>query len=150
MVGGLFASGLQPDDMEKALKDLSIRKHLDFGFKQKGLLKGKQIYQTLLRLTEGKHFSDLDIPLAVVCVDLHARELAIVKSGEVAKALCASMALPGIFPPVEIDGRLLVDGYIINNNPADIVKELGAKHVIAIRVLIQAKSGPEWKPVIGY
>lgn len=55
--------------------------------------------------------------------------------GEVAKALRASIAIPGVFLPVEMSGKLLVDGYILNNNPADVVKEMGAKHVTAIRVL---------------
>ncbi|QOR68739.1 patatin-like phospholipase family protein [Cytobacillus suaedae] len=134
VVGGLYASGLQPDQMVLALEDLSIRKHLDFNFSLKGWLKGDRIYQTLLRLTEGKWFSDLEIPLAVVCVDLYSRELTIIRDGEVAKALRAAIAIPGVFLPIEMDGKLLVDGYILNNNPADVVRKMGAKHVTAIRV----------------
>lgn len=134
VVGGLYASGLHPDQMEDALDDLSIRKHLDFNFSLKGWLKGDRIYQTLLKLTDGKWFSDLAIPLAVVCVDLYSRELTIITEGEVAKALRAAIAIPGVFLPVEMEGKLLVDGYILNNNPADIVRKMGAKHVTAIRV----------------
>ncbi|WP_158633963.1 patatin-like phospholipase family protein [Radiobacillus deserti] len=135
VIGGLFACGLHPDKMVNALDSLSIRKHLDFGFNKKGWLKGDRIYNTLLQLTDGKYFSDLDIPLAVVCVDLISRQLTIIREGEVAKALRASIAIPGVFSPVQIGKKLLVDGYILNNNPADIVKEMGAKHVTAIRVL---------------
>jgi NTE family protein len=134
VVGGLFSCGIQPDEMVRALESLSIRRHLDFGLSRKGWLKGDRIYNTLLRLTEGRFFSDLDIPLAIACVDLHSRNLVIIREGEVAKALRASIAIPGVFLPVEMGGRLLVDGYILNNNPADIVKEMGAKHVIAVKV----------------
>jgi NTE family protein len=139
VIGGLYASGLHPDSMVEALEDLSIRKHLDFGFNRKGWLKGDRIYQTLLQLTEGKYFKDLDIPFAVVCVDLHSRKLTIINEGEVAKALRASISVPGVFLPVEMDGKLLVDGYILNNNPADVVKEMGAQHVTAVRVLSSNK-----------
>ena len=139
VIAGLYACGVSPEQMTDAVESLSIRKHLDFGFSRKGWLKGDRIYETFLRLTEGKYFSDLDIPLAVVCVDLHSRSLTIIKEGEVAKALRASIAIPGIFSPVEMGGKLLVDGYILNNNPADVVKAMGAKHVIAIRVLSSNK-----------
>jgi NTE family protein len=146
VVGGLYASGLHPNQMMSALDDLSIRKHLDFNFSLKGWLKGDRIYQTLLKLTEGKHFSDLDLPLAVVCVDLYSRQLTIVKEGEVAKALRAAIAIPGVFLPVEMDGKLLVDGYILNNNPADVVKKMGAKHVTAVRVQSSTKHTQRTKP----
>ena len=135
VIGGLYACGLHPDHMVNALESLSIRKHLDVGFNRKGWLKGDRIYNTFLQLTDGKYFSDLDIPFAVVCVDLNSRKLTIINEGEVAKALRASIAIPGVFSPVEIGKKLLVDGYILNNNPADVVKNMGAKHVIAIRVL---------------
>lgn len=134
VVGGLLACGIHPDEMVSALESLSIRKHLDFGLSRKGWLKGDRIYNTLLQLTEGRFFSDLEIPLAVACVDLHSRKLVIIREGEVAKALRASISIPGVFLPVEMGGRLLVDGYILNNNPADIVKDMGAKHVIAVKV----------------
>jgi NTE family protein len=135
VVGGLYACGLHPDQMVNALESLSIRKHLDFSINRKGWLKGDRIYNTLLRLTDGKYFSDLEIPLAVACIDLNSRKLTIIQEGEVAKALRASIAIPGVFPPVEMGKKLLVDGYILNNNPADVVKDMGAKHVIAIRVI---------------
>lgn len=135
VVGGLFACGYHPDDMVSILDSLSIRKHMDVGLNRKGWLKGDRIYNTLLKLTEGRYFSDLDIPFAVVCVDLQSRKLAVINEGEVAKALRASIAIPGVFSPVEIGRKLLVDGYILNNNPADVVKDMGAEHVTAVRIL---------------
>lgn len=134
VVGGLYACGVDPDDMEKAVKTLPVKRHIDIGFNRKGLIKGDKIYQSLLRWTEGKYFSDLDIPFAVVCVDLMTGEMVVIDSGEVALAIRASIAIPGVFSPVEMGQKLLVDGYILNNNPADIVRQLGAEHVTAVRV----------------
>ncbi|MBO8157861.1 MAG: patatin-like phospholipase family protein [Bacillaceae bacterium] len=135
LIGGLFACGIQPNQMGEILESLSIRKHMDFSLNRKGFLKGERIYQTLLKLTDGRHFSDLEIPFSVVCVDLNSRKAEIINEGEVARALRASIAIPGIFSPVEMGDKLLADGYIINNNPADVVKKMGADRVIAIRVL---------------
>mgnify|MGYP005752265477 CR=1 FL=1 len=134
IVGGLFASGMHPDQMAHVLEDLSIRRHIDIGINRKGWIKGDRIYQTLLKLTEGKHFSDLDLPLAVICVDLLSGDMVVIDSGEVALAIRASIAIPGLFSPVEMENQLLVDGYILNNNPADIVRRMGAENVTSVRV----------------
>ncbi|MBD8070530.1 patatin-like phospholipase family protein [Bacillus sp. PS06] len=134
VIGGLFACGMNPDMMKTVLDDLSIRRHIDIGFNRKGWIKGDRIYQTLLKLTEGKHFSDLDLPFAVICVDLISGEMVVIDSGEVALAIRASIAIPGVFSPVEIEDKLLVDGYILNNNPADIVRAMGADNVTSVRV----------------
>ena len=61
-------------------------------------------------------------------------ELVVVRSGEIAEALRASIAIPGVLAPVERDDQLLVDGYVLNNNPADIVKKMGASYVVAVEV----------------
>lgn len=134
VIGGLFACGLHPDKMIQVLHELSIRRHLDISFPRRGWIKGDRIYQTLLKLTDGRHFSDLDMPFAVVCVDLISGELVVINSGEIALSIRASIAIPGVFAPVQIGERLLVDGYILNNNPADIVREMGARHVTSVRV----------------
>ena len=134
VIGGLFACGMEPGKMKDVVRDLSIRRHIDIGFNRKGWIKGDRIYQTLLKLTDGKHFSDLDIPFSVICVDLISGEIAVINSGEVGLAIRASIAIPGLFSPVEIDNKLLVDGYILNNNPADIVRKMGAKNVTSVRV----------------
>ena len=86
VIGGLFACGMEPGKMKDVVRDLSIRRHIDIGFNRKGWIKGDRIYQTLLKLTDGKHFSDLDIPFSVICVDLISGEIAVINSGEVGLA----------------------------------------------------------------
>lgn len=134
LVAGLYACGISAYEMENIMMELPIRRFLDFRVGKRGLLRGDRIYNTLLKLTDGRHFKDLTIPFAAVCVDLVSGQLKVIRSGEVAKAIRASIAIPGIFTPVETNNEILVDGYILNNNPADIVKQMGANYVVAVQV----------------
>ncbi len=79
-------------------------------------------------------FDDLPIPYRAVATDLETGEKVVLDRGNLIRAVRASMSIPGIFPPVEIDGRLLVDGYLASNVPVDVVREMGADIVIAVEV----------------
>jgi NTE family protein len=81
-----------------------------------------------------RDFEDLPIPFACVATDMIAAEPVILKSGSLAHALRATMAIPGVFTPVELDGRVLADGGLLNNIPVDVVKAMGADVVIAVNV----------------
>jgi NTE family protein len=78
-------------------------------------------------------FDDLPIPFRAVAADIETGEAVILKSGSLARAARASMSVPGFFTPVEIDGRLLVDGGITNNFPVDIALDMGAERIIAVQ-----------------
>ncbi len=134
LIGGLYASGMTPDQMIELFQGIDWGKYIDIRFPKFALLKGKRIYQDLVMLTGGKHFKDLSIPFSAICIDLTEGHLKVVNEGEVAKAIRASIAIPGIFHPVKYGDNILVDGYILNNNPADIVKMMGADYVIASEV----------------
>ncbi len=77
-------------------------------------------------------FADLDIPYAAVTADLATGEQVILQEGRVAPAVRASCSVPGIVAPVEVNGRLLADGGVINNVPISVVRNLGAEVVIAV------------------
>jgi NTE family protein len=79
-------------------------------------------------------FDELPTPFRAVAVDLVTAQAVILDRGGLASAMRATMSLPGIFPPVERDGRVLVDGGALNNVPADIVRAMGADVVVAINV----------------
>ncbi len=81
-----------------------------------------------------KSFDELPTPFRALAVDLVTSQQIILDSGLLASALRATMSLPGVFPPVESDGRVLVDGGALNNVPADVVRAMGADVVIAINV----------------
>ena len=69
-------------------------------------------------------FEDLPIPVAMVATDLESMEKAVLRSGALVEAALASSAVPGVVPPVRVDGRLLVDGHVIDNVPAAVARDL--------------------------
>src|SRR5215471_10980477 len=79
-------------------------------------------------------FDELPTPFRAVAMDLLTSTQVILDRGSLASAMRATMSLPLIFPPVELDGRVLVDGGTMNNVPADVVRRMGADVVIAVNV----------------
>ena len=79
-------------------------------------------------------FDALPTPFSAVAVDLITARQVILRRGSLADAMRATMSLPLIFPPVQIDGQVLVDGGTLNNVPADVAKAMGADRVIAVNV----------------
>lgn len=80
------------------------------------------------------NFEDCLIPFKAIATDVKTGEQVVLEKGNMAPAVRASTALPVIFSPVQIDGRLLMDGGFVNPVPADIAKEMGADFVIAVDV----------------
>jgi NTE family protein len=103
-----------------------------------GLNSGHQINLVFDRLTLPystiKSFDELPIPFACVATDMIAAEPVVLKDGSLAEALRATMAIPGVFTPIEVNGRVLADGGLLNNIPVDVVKAMGADVVIAVNV----------------
>jgi len=103
-----------------------------------GLIEGQQIELALDRLAyPGFHITDFDqlrIPYRAVATNIENGEPFIIKSGNLARAMRASMSIPGALPPITIDDTLLVDGGIANNVPIDIVRKMGADIVIIVDV----------------
>jgi NTE family protein len=81
-----------------------------------------------------KSFDELPTPFRAVAVDLLTATEVVMDNGSLATAMRATMSLPFIFPAVDRDGRLLVDGGAMNNVPADVVKAMGADRVVAVNV----------------
>lgn len=77
-------------------------------------------------------FDDLAVPFACVATDIVAGKEVVLRSGSLPKAIRASMAIPGVFSPVVINGKLLYDGGLINIFPSDVLSEMGADIIIGI------------------
>ena len=90
-------------------------------------------------------FEGLKVPLALVAVDLRAGREVTLQSGQLAEAIHATMALPGIVEPVEKDEMLLVDGGSLNNVPADLVRSMGAEVVVAVDVSPDVNDRAFWE-----
>lgn len=104
---------------------------MDFGLKG-GLIKGQKLIDFFSRRFVDHDFSQLGKPFACVATDLETGHEVWLREGSVAAAVRASIALPGLFAPVELDGRLLVDGGLVNPVPVSLCRALGADVVIAI------------------
>ncbi|MCB0262801.1 MAG: patatin-like phospholipase family protein [Calditrichia bacterium] len=99
-----------------------------------GVFPEQLVIEALNKITLEKNLQDARIPIAAVATDLISGEEVVFKEGPATIALQASSALPGFFPPVHLDGRLLVDGAIVDVVPVDVVHQMGANIVIAVDV----------------
>ncbi|MDD4258059.1 MAG: patatin-like phospholipase family protein [Bacteroidales bacterium] len=101
-----------------------------------GILSGSAVMDMLTEFTIGYHtmktFDSLPIPFACVAYDLLSGTEVVMREGSLPLAIRASMSIPGAFTTVEREGRILVDGGVINNFPVDVVKSMGADLVIGI------------------
>lgn len=88
-------------------------------------------------------FNDLPIPFACVATDVITGEEVVLRSGSISTAMRASMAIPGVFSPVEMNGKVLVDGGLVNNFPADVLREMGADIIIGVEVTNEKKFSPD-------
>jgi NTE family protein len=86
-------------------------------------------------LTGMTTFEQLRVPLSVVATDLNAGKPVVFRAGLLTPALLASTAIPGLFPSVKIDGRMHLDGGVVDNTPLDIAVENGAKEILAISLM---------------
>jgi NTE family protein len=141
-IGGIvaagYASGLTPDQLEDEAKNTSnmwrMLRLADLAPLKHGLLRGKRLQNFFEDRLGNKTFADLEIPLAIVSVDLNAREEAVITQGSLSLAVRATISVPGLFAPVEVHGQRLVDGGLLNNVPVSAVRQLGADVVIAVDV----------------
>jgi NTE family protein len=147
LVGGLYAAGISPQRMATLLPDLGW---LDLASLELPGLNfndlAKSIPMGLLDLDKLVGFVDkivgasvtidqLNIPFAAVATDLLTAETVVINEGPLATAMRASCSVPGIFTPLWRNGRLLVDGVVVNNLPVTVAQAMGADYVVAIDVL---------------
>lgn len=126
-IGALYASGLTGQELEDIVFDSDIKKLtklIDFSWKKKtGLLKGLKIMEFFDHYAPVKRFSSLKIPLKIVATDLWKQQPVIFDNGSLAKAVRASISVPGIFRPIAYKKSTLIDGGVTNPFPLDIAKK---------------------------
>ena len=141
-----YAAGLNAACLEQEALRLSRWRNLlplvDRSLPGLGLVRGERVRDYLASQIGEMTFDQLRIPLALVAVDLLSGEEVVLQSGMVADAVRATISLPGVFAPFPLDGRLLVDGGILNNLPSDVVRRMGAEVVIAVNVSADAELPP--------
>jgi len=151
LVGSLDWAGALTDEPQR--KDLSFRRKqddseipIDFEVGVRdgelvlpaGVIQGQKLDLLLRDLTVNvAHIDDFDqlsIPFRAIASDIEKGEARVMGEGDLAQAIRASMSVPGVFAPVNIDGRLLVDGGIVGNLPVDVMESMGVDVIIAVDV----------------
>jgi len=152
IVGALYASGMSAREIREVIERRLILKNdtwRDVIEKREGLLKwvyafkpdfsgsglinAEGILNSLLNEIKVDSFEDLEIPLLVVAADYWSAEEVIFEKGPLLPALQASMAVPGVFSPVSVEGRIMVDGGVVNLVPYDLLVGR-ADFIIAVNV----------------
>ncbi len=153
VVGAFYATGIDLELLEKLVYNLDIRTLIDpvisprdfvtkekmkeimrVFFSRKGIIYGEKIYQFIRLLTKEKTFAQANIPLAVIASDIERGEAVVFQEGEIAQAVRASISIPGIFEPVILGGRTLVDGGVTSRVPVRETRDLGLDVIIGVDV----------------
>ncbi len=146
IVGAAFASG-HLEALRKRLSGLTrsgVMRLFDPAWPREGLLHGRRALE-FIRPDLGETIEALDLPFAAVATDLRTGEEVVLRAGPVFDAVRASIAIPGIFTPWRVGGRLLVDGGLVDPVPVTVARELGAEFVIAMNVLpLHEIPAPRW------
>ena len=135
--GAAFAAGMSVDEIIETGKKISWFGVSRFSFSAKGILSNAPIGDLIKKDFPHTKFEDLKIPFAANATNLETGEEKIFRdSGDIAFAVCASCAIPGVFAPLQdADGQVYVDGGVIAPVPTKAVKKLGAEIVIAVDVI---------------
>lgn len=136
-VGGAFAAGMSVDEIIAIGKKVTWFTIAGFSYSPRGLLSNASLGSFITKHVPIPCFEDLTIPFAAVACDLETGdEVVFSETGDLALAIRASCAIPGVFVPViDGEGRALIDGGVIAPMPTRAVRELGADIVIAVDLL---------------
>ncbi len=154
VLGALYASGLSGSEIHSVIQEILNRKRnshidllkdmkklmhfLDIDFLGPGIFKGDSIMKYFYDTIHTDSFSDLEIPLKVVATDFWTSDQIVISSGNLLKAVKASMGLPGLFTPVKYGEKVLIDGGGVNPVPWDVLDECDV--IVAIDVMGKAES----------
>lgn len=136
VVGGCFCAG-RLDQVEEWARSLTKRRVfglLDFSLGGKGLIGGSRLGALLVRELGSTTIEDLPIPFAAVATEIGAGHEIWLTQGNLVRAIQASYALPGVFEPIRIGGRWLMDGALVNPIPVSTARALGGRVVIAVNL----------------
>ena len=131
-VAAFVAFGKKWPEIEEIASELKWMDITGVTLSKYGLLSNEKLGNLIIKHIGDKNIEDAEIPLAMIATDIETGEKVILDKGPVAEAAMASTCIPGIFKPVEINGKMLVDGGIVENVPINTVKNMGADFVIGV------------------
>lgn len=138
LIGAIYAADQNSFELEWTAFALEKEHLFDFGvfnaFTGMGPVKGDRLEEFVRSKVPVVNIEQLKIPFAAVATDLNRGTRVVLDKGSVAKAVRASSAIPGVFNPVEHNGKVLVDGGVVDNIPIAVAREQGADIVIAVDI----------------
>ena len=134
MVGAYYCTGMDLRYIEQLAVTMKRRHWIDFTVPKMGFVNGMRIMDMVRFLTKSMNIEDLKTPLAVVATDVERGERVVFREGPIYQAVRGSISIPGIFTPHRYQGRLLIDGGVIDRVPVRVAREMGADIVIAVDV----------------
>ena len=136
MVGALYSDHPDADYLYSVVEPMNRRNLLDINIlsARYGLCSGNFLKKHLQKNLRVKKFNELKIPFLLVATDLLSGELVTIGGGDIVPAVQASCAIPFVFVPVQLHGRVLVDGGVIDPVPVRVARDLGAELIIAVDV----------------
>lgn len=135
-VGAAYASG-KLDELEEwaySLSEWQVFSLLGIGFRRGGLASGQKVFEKHKAEFCAPSFDEMTLPFTAVATDLYSGKEVIFNKGDVNDAIQASCAIPALFPPIEHEGRWLIDGAVVNPVPVNQCRQLGADFVIAVNL----------------
>jgi len=132
VIGAAYASGISGKELEEIASLVRFKDFSRWTFSRFGLFSNDKMSIFLRKILRCKSFEELRIPLAIAATDIITGEPAVFTTGDLVDPVRASCAYPGMFQPVRIDGRLLVDGLLAHAVPAAPLRDMGAERVISV------------------
>ena len=136
LVAGVHLAG-HMDALEswaRSLNRMRMMRYLDLSMQSGGIIGGRRLGRILTENLGDLAIEHLPKPFITVATELATGHEIWLRQGTLVEALRASYALPGIFPPVEVEGRALVDGALVNPVPVSVCRAMGARLVIAVNL----------------
>lgn len=134
IVAAFYAFGYRGEQIEEIAEELRWPHVTGFSPSRLGILSMDKLMATLRHHLGSVAMEDARIPLAVIATDIATGEKVVIREGDLASAVAASACVPGIFVPIEREGRLLVDGGLLENLPISPLKAWGVETVFAVDV----------------
>ncbi len=141
VVGALYAGGYDGFALQRLSFDLDSASVGDLALPHRGFVKGELLQETVNKAVNNRPIERLNRPFAAVATDLASGERIVFQRGNTGMAVRASSSVPGVFQPVNINGREYVDGGLTSPVPVSVARSLGADIVIAVDISARPASG---------
>jgi NTE family protein len=140
IIGSFISSGVSLDEMKEYVESMDWKSFLlfsDLALSNTGIINGRRVERQLRRFLKDKTFDDCGIDFCCVAVDILTRGKVVLTEGKLMDAVRASISIPGFFSPVSLDGRLLVDGGLIEPLPTESLKVFDVDLIIGSSITFE-------------